>query len=287
MDHDRFDSIVRALFAGSRQSRRAALATLLGAALLRPEAGVDARRKGRDRRRVAAAAACYPATRCNPGPGRNTSGCDFSASTLFRNRNARGANLSNCNFTGANLSGADLRSANLSGGCFVGADLTGAKVGGSVNLSKAVFCHTTMPDGSTDNSGCNSPTSCCPTCVPATCASLGISCGTAPDGCGGTLRCGSCGTGETPTCNNGVCARCDATCAPLCGCFNLADGNTRCGSTLGSSCALPCTSNADCPAARPFCVASITLRSLNETTTLATICGQPGLVGACAEVPGC
>jgi hypothetical protein len=44
-------------------------------------------------------------------------------------------------------------------------------------------------------------------CQPATCASLGFSCGTAPDGCGGTLNCGSCGTGYA--CQNNVCFQCN------------------------------------------------------------------------------
>jgi hypothetical protein len=40
-------------------------------------------------------------------------------------------------------------------------------------------------------------------CVPGTCASLGLECGEASDGCGGTLDCGGCGAGsacgvETP-----------------------------------------------------------------------------------------
>jgi predicted DNA-binding protein YlxM (UPF0122 family) len=43
-----------------------------------------------------------------------------------------------------------------------------------------------------------------PPCMPATCQSLGKQCGTWPDGCGGTLNCGSCPSGYT--CNpNGQC----------------------------------------------------------------------------------
>jgi hypothetical protein len=40
-------------------------------------------------------------------------------------------------------------------------------------------------------------------CVPATCTSLGKNCESWPNGCGGTLNCGTCGTGET--CSNGQC----------------------------------------------------------------------------------
>jgi hypothetical protein len=296
VDNDRVDSLARSIFAGSRQTRRGVLATVLAATLLRPDGDGLAKRKrrgkgkargGRTARVMAEASVCYPGTRCAPGRGKNASRCDFSSSTVFRNRDARGANLSNSNFTGADLTGADLRAANLGGGCFVGADLFGAKLGSSVNLGGAVFCNTLMPDGTINDSGCNAATPCCPTCIPISCSELEIECGTAPNGCGGTLRCGSCGTGATPSCNSGTCARCDATCAAGCACFNLADGNTRCGSTLGSDCALACAANADCPSSRPFCVASVTQRGLNETITLATLCGRPGLTGACAEVPGC
>ena len=34
-------------------------------------------------------------------------------------------------------------------------------------------------------------------CTPTTCAAQGKSCGTIPDGCGGTLNCGGCGSGQT------------------------------------------------------------------------------------------
>ncbi|MFT4039176.1 MAG: hypothetical protein QM692_13400 [Thermomicrobiales bacterium] len=37
----------------------------------------------------------------------------------------------------------------------------------------------------------------CPACVPTTCAALGATCGSASDGCGGTLQCGSCEAGLT------------------------------------------------------------------------------------------
>lgn len=42
-----------------------------------------------------------------------------------------------------------------------------------------------------------------PSCTPATCTSLGKSCGSWSDNCGGTLNCGSCQTGYS--CSNGVC----------------------------------------------------------------------------------
>jgi hypothetical protein len=43
------------------------------------------------------------------------------------------------------------------------------------------------------------------TCTPSTCTQLGASCGSIGDGCGGTLSCGTCGTGQSCGANN-VCA---------------------------------------------------------------------------------
>jgi hypothetical protein len=161
MDRNQFDTLARLV--STRQSRRAALATLLGAAVLRSNPGAALAKKIKKRGRVEAAAAnrCYPGTRCTPGPGRNASRCDFAFSTVFRNRDVRGSNLSKSSFRGADLRGADFRGANLSGGCFVGADLLGAKLGSSVNLHKAIFCNTRMPDGSINTSGCDKTTACC------------------------------------------------------------------------------------------------------------------------------
>src|SRR5207248_1456961 len=38
---------------------------------------------------------------------------------------------------------------------------------------------------------------CAANCTPKTCAQLGAQCGSASDGCGGTLACGSCPSGES------------------------------------------------------------------------------------------
>ncbi len=159
MDRNQFDTLARLVW--TKQSRRAALATVFGASLVSANGG--AAKRGRGARRVAAQAAdrCYPGKNCTPGKGKNTSRCDFAFSTEFRNLDVRGANLSKSSFAGTNLRGADFRGANLSSGCFASADLTGAKLGASVNLHRAVFCNTTMPDGTIDNSGCEGETPCC------------------------------------------------------------------------------------------------------------------------------
>jgi hypothetical protein len=66
-------------------------------------------------------------------------------------------------------------------------------------------------------------------CQPLTCADAGKSCGTVSDGCGGTLDCGSCGTGAS--CENNVCVPlpCGGTCGPtqVC-CYDPIEGHDDC-----------------------------------------------------------
>jgi hypothetical protein len=54
-----------------------------------------------------------------------------------------------------------------------------------------------------------------PVCVPTTCAAQGATCGSIADGCGGTLDCGSCGSGST--CQSGTCQ----PTAPACPCDGM------------------------------------------------------------------
>jgi uncharacterized protein YjbI with pentapeptide repeats len=184
MDHERFDAITR--LAWTTSSRRTVLGLLLGAALHgrdvdsaagKPLAGrkgkktqtqTSSKQRSGDRR-------CYPGTSCIPGPGRDNTGCDFSFSTLFRDKNAQGSQLGKSNFRGADLRGANFQGANLAGACFVSANLEGAKLGASVNLHKAIFCNTIMPDGSVDDSGCAKTTACCPPLV-QDCPTVDIDC---------------------------------------------------------------------------------------------------------------
>jgi hypothetical protein len=160
MDHDRFDTLARCVFTDLRHSRRAAVATLLGATLLRHTPSPALAKPSAK----AKTTACYPrGTACTPGKGTNASGCDFAGSIALFQGDFRGANLSKSNFTGAQLAQADFRGANLSGACLVGANLSDAKLGSSVNRDKAIFCGTLMPDGSRNDRDCEHGTACCPT----------------------------------------------------------------------------------------------------------------------------
>ena len=74
---------------------------------------------------------------------------------------------------------------------------SGCKVCNSTGTSW-VDTDSKCPSGQTCQSGvCKAP------CVPKTCSSLGYKCGSASDGCGKTLNCGTCPSGQT--CQSGTC----------------------------------------------------------------------------------
>ena len=93
----------------------------------------------------------------------NLTGADLTGANLG-GANLFDANLGDANLFYANLSGADLRRTNLSGANLSGtnlagaylfrANLSGATLEGARNLSDAIFCNTTMPDGTINDSGC-------------------------------------------------------------------------------------------------------------------------------------
>ena len=71
----------------------------------------------------------------------------------------KGANLWGQNLTGANLAGADLTRANLQEANLTRADLSKARLKDAedfftVEMARAKFCKTIIPDGSSNNSGC-------------------------------------------------------------------------------------------------------------------------------------
>jgi hypothetical protein len=66
-------------------------------------------------------------------------------------------------------------------------------------------------------------------CTPTTCSALGAACGSISDGCGGTLACGTCATGQTCNASN-QCVCVPTTCAAQgATCGSISDG---CGGTL-------------------------------------------------------
>ncbi len=83
-------------------------------------------------------------------------------------------------------------------------------------------------------------------CTPATCSSLGATCGSPSNGCGGTLSCGTCGSGLTCNSSN----QCVSSCVPttcgtaVCGSKSDGCGNTLSCGTCGSG--LTCNSSNQC-----------------------------------------
>ena len=74
-------------------------------------------------------------------------GADLSGATLTQ-ANLLDANLTNAKLVNTEMTAAIIGVANLSG-----ADLTGANLRG-VNRSRAILCHTIMPDGDEENRDC-------------------------------------------------------------------------------------------------------------------------------------
>jgi C1A family cysteine protease len=81
-------------------------------------------------------------------------------------------------------------------------------------------------------------------CTPATCSSIGFSCGMAANGCGGALNCGSCPTGQT--CNAyGQCVVCQPDCAGK-QCGLSPNGCGSCGTCSLPNSASNCNSSYQC-----------------------------------------
>ena len=144
-----------------------------------------------------------------------------------------------------------------------------------------------------------------PTCTPQTCGALGISCGPAPDGCGGTIA--SCGTCTPPAvCSTGgKCASSPctpATCVGLgddCGSWSDGCGGTlSCGTcsppatcggsgipgTCGGTACTPTTCTAlahDCGTWPDGCGGTLNCGTCVAPST----CGGGGVVGKCGGTP--
>jgi uncharacterized protein YjbI with pentapeptide repeats len=181
MDRGAFDSLARGL--GAARTRRGALATLIGGALL--GGGLDAeakhrRKRRRRRRRQAAATVCYATETCGfLGPGKDYDGCDFSgrdfsglnmggasyrhddfAGAVLDGANMQGAKFLSANFRGVSAKNADISGAGFNFACLFDADFTGTLFAGPV-FAQAFLCRTVLPDGSVSNRDCASSDACC------------------------------------------------------------------------------------------------------------------------------
>ncbi|AFE07234.1 branched-chain amino acid ABC transporter2C amino acid-binding protein [Corallococcus coralloides DSM 2259] len=95
------------------------------------------------------------------------------------------------------------------------------------------YCCTTAWDSicvSEANQLCGSTCSGGGSCTPTTCAAQGKNCGSIPDGCGGTLNCGTCASGST--CSNNVCVAPACTHSECTAGVALPQGCSSCASTV-------------------------------------------------------
>ncbi|MBZ4421259.1 kelch repeat-containing protein [Myxococcus sp. RHSTA-1-4] len=118
--------------------------------------------------------------------------------------------------------------------------------------------------------------------VSVTCASQEKNCGSIPDGCGGTLNCGTCGIGEI--CEANVCVSCTPTTCAEEGknCGSIADGcggTLDCGACSGTD---VCSSNI-CVSCTPTTCAA----EGRSCGTLSDGCGGTLSCGICAEGSTC
>jgi hypothetical protein len=292
MDRNRFDALARLL--ATRGSRRGALSSLLGVALLGRDPGEGLakpgkrkrkahRRDGGDKKRSkqrgkqrgkarqgqaqaeAIPASCCSANSCIPGPGNTLKKCCLQGQNLS-GQNLKGANLGSANLSGANLSGANFSGANLSKACLVDADLRGATIDGSTNLDDAVFCRTQTDTGE-NNSGCTRGTACCETC-PGPCPVNQRCC---PDGtCQECCNNRQCPGGQR--CVGGSCVCNAASCPDGC-CTNGLGNPGECRPSSDDTCGINGARCVDCPP-------GITCNAQGQC-----VCGQQGCSNGCCDTP--
>lgn len=160
---------------------------------------------------------------------------------------------------------------NMPAGTNVTDDLTGlngagryVKMAGTTRTTGYGYSIWEMNVFGDDNANCGGAS-----CTPNTCAGLGATCGSPSDGCGGTLACGSCGTGLTCNASNQCVSSCTpTTCAALgATCGSPSNG---CGGTLNCG---TCSSGQSCNTSNQ-CVASgggsCASNNLTTSATLAT-----------------
>jgi hypothetical protein len=253
MDGRSFDRVTRLLSATG--SRRQAMLALIGSAIAgtapalaeaksRRRGRGKARNRGRNRRLRAEAvpSRCCSTGACAPGPGKNLSKCCYEGQNLA-GKNFKGANLGSAVFVGATLTKANFAGANLGNACLADAILTGAIINGSTNLGGAIFCRTTMPDGSTNDSGCGAGTACCPTCIP-----IGGACGAGGECCGDACLNGicPCANGMVDCDGDGVCEHCGSCDAEPCPADPFSQEPGFCCAGGFCSCGGQCCPTAEC-----------------------------------------
>ena len=142
--------------------------------------------------------------------------------TLASNAPSSGATIT---MTSSNPSVASVPSSVTVGGSGSCADNVAVVI-----TTSQVAAQTVVTITASDSGGSQSATLTVDPCVPATCAAQGYKCGTAPDGCGGTLDCGSCPVGKQCAPTQGCVSCTRETCSGLG--FNCGTASDGCGGTL-------------------------------------------------------
>jgi hypothetical protein len=138
-----------------------------------------------------------------------------------------------------------------------------------------VYCSSIAPDNASwGTTAWTLVASCDATCTPTTCAAQGKTCGSIPNGCGGTLACGSCPSGQSCSASN----VCQSTCTPT---TCAAQGKT-CGSIPnGCGGTLACGS---CPSGQSCSASNVCQGTSSCTPTLSSY--QAGKCGGTAIYDG-
>jgi hypothetical protein len=274
----------------------------------------------------------------DPEPGSTSAGCDFAGrafvgqdhnGSIFRGIDGRNAVFIATDnhgsiFAEACLQGASFRRAKLGGStwgdaCLFDADFTGADLGGdSAVFQGALFCRTTMPDGSVNDRDCGTADLCCDPELGA-----GAPCRSAPD-CGNQVcRTTACvndqcvftpvADGQSPNdlcdghCCEGVCCPSGATecnpqgicCTPNCagrtcgpdgcgGTCGTCPPGTACFEESGTCICNPGTCNGCCTANQTICVPGTTRQACGSGgAPCATCSGQQVCHNAQCCTPNC
>ena len=154
-----------------------------------------------------------------------------------------------------------------------------AAVGGAVALAAIVLLVGAAPQKTTYTYDANGNVlSVQSVCVPTTCAAHGMNCGSLSDGCGVTLSCGTCATGQV--CTSNVCCTPTTCAAQGKNCGSISDG---CGVTL--SCGT-CSTGQVCTA--NVCCTPTTCAAQGKTCgTISNGCGGTLSCGTCGAGQVC
>jgi hypothetical protein len=277
MENSRFDTLVKVL--ASRQPRRAALPVLaaLGLGLVDPPAGIAKKNNTNDKKmRLCVCTSADPAS-C----GGQKKAKAKAQKTLRRTP---------CAYRGRCLPGVSGCAGSLVGPPGPQGPQGPGGPGGSGGPAGPAGPGLTCPAACSTCQTCDPVTG---TCVvnPRENGEPGTDCATPNVCCSGTC-CTGLPSGVRQCNAAGACASCAEACEATCGqCFSLAQGGTRCGDFVVSTCTTPCNSSADCPEDQPSCVESFTFRTTNETTLWTTACFlhplPPGFRGFCSTIAPC